>query len=226
MIFLVLGLLFFAGIHLGVAGTRLRDRAIATLGENVYRGTFAFASLVGLIWAVSAYSAAPYIETWGFLEWWKPFAILLMLPAFALVVIGLSTPNPTAISQEGLVGQPPQGIVRITRHPFLTGVTLWALVHMIANGDLASLLFFGTFALVAAAGTVSIDARRRRLLGSAAWEPFATVTSILPFGAILSGRNHFVPAEIKPWRWAVAVVAYVLFLGGHAHIIGVSPFPG
>jgi uncharacterized membrane protein len=78
------------------------------------------------------------------LEWWKPIAIILMFPAALLVVIGLTTPNPTAFAQEGRVGQPPQGIVRVTRHPFLTGVGLWALVHRIGNGDVASLVFFAT----------------------------------------------------------------------------------
>ena len=50
-------------------------------------------------------------------------------------------------------------------------------------------------------------------------------TSILPFAAILAGRNHFDWREIGAWRWIVALLAYVLMLGGHAHIIGVSPFP-
>jgi uncharacterized membrane protein len=63
------------------------------------------------------------------IEWWKPFAIILMLPASLLVVIGLTTPNPTSVAQEGRLAQPPQGIVRVTRHPFLTGVGLWALVY-------------------------------------------------------------------------------------------------
>ena len=109
------------------------------------------------------------------LEWWKPIAIILMLPAALLVVIGLATPNPTSVGQEGRVGQPPQGIVRVTRHPFLTVVGLWALVHLIGNGDIASLVFFATRAIVALAGTVSIDAKRRRLLAGA-WEPFAAQT--------------------------------------------------
>ena len=158
------------------------------------------------------------------LEWWKPIAIILMLPASLLVVIGLMTPNPTSIAQEGRVGQPPQGIVRITRHPFLTGVGLWALVHLIGNGDVASLVFFATSAIVALAGTVSIDAKRRRLLGSS-WEPFAAQTSIVPFAAIGAGRNRFIPREVGLWRWAIALLAYALMLGGHAPVLGVSPFP-
>ena len=173
---------------------------------------------------MTAYNRAPYLATWGMLEWWKPIAIILMLPAALLVVIGLTTPNPTSVAQEGRVGQAPQGIVRITRHPFLTGVALWALVHLIGNGDVASLVFFATWAIVALAGTASIDAKRRRLLG-AAWELFAARTSIVPFAAIAAGRNRFIPREIGLWRWAIALLAYVLMLGGHAPVVGVSPFP-
>src|SRR5215469_3346420 len=92
------------------------------------------------------------------------------------------------------------------------------------HGDLASLVFFATWAIVALAGTVSIDAKRRRLLG-AAWEPFAAQTSVVPFAAIAAGRNRFVPREIGLWRWGIALLAYALMLGGHAPIIGVSPLP-
>jgi uncharacterized membrane protein len=221
---LLLSALFFTGIHLGIAGTAMRDRVIGILGKNGYMASFAVASVVGLGWLVTAYNRAPYLVTWGMLEWWKPIAIILMLPAALMVVIGLTTPNPTSVAQEGRVGQPPQGIVRVTRHPFLTGVGLWALVHLIGNGDVASLIFFATWAIVALAGTVSIDAKRRRLLG-AAWEPFAAQTSIVPFAAIAAGRNRFVPGEIGLWRWATALLAYVLMLGGHLPVIGVSPFP-
>ena len=224
MLSLLLAAIFFAGIHLGVAGTTIRDRAIAALGQSGYRVAFSIATVVGLAWLVMAYNRAPYVVTWGMLEWWKPFAIILMLPASLLVVIGLTTPNPTAVAQENRLAQPPQGIVRVTRHPFLTGVGLWALVHLIGNGDVASLVFFAVWAVVALAGTVSIDRKRRRLLDGA-WEPFAAQTSIVPFAAIVAGRNRFSPGEIGVWRWGAAVIVYVLMLAGHADVVGVSPFP-
>lgn len=221
---LVLASLFFAGIHLGVAGTRLRDSIVGAIG-GAFRAVFSIATLIGLIWLIFAYNHAPYLPTWGIPEWWKPAAIVLMLPAFLLVVIGLATPNPTSVGQEERIAQDPQGIVRVTRHPFLTGVALWALVHLIANGDWASLVFFGTFAVVAGAGTVSIDAKRRRNQGDAAWQAFAARTSILPFAAILQGRNGFNTNEIGVWRLLLGLAAYALMLGGHSYLIGISPFP-
>ena len=225
MISLALAALAFLGIHLGVSGTVLRDRAVTALGLRGYMVTFSVASVGAIIWLVLAYQSAPYVPTWGQLQWWKPVMIVLMLPAFLLVVVGLTTPNPTAVAQEGLVDRAPQGIVRITRHPFLVGVALWSGLHLIGNGDVASLLFFAALAVTAVAGTVSIDAKRRRALGAKAWDAFASRTSIMPFAAILAGRNSLDVRGMGWWRPAAGVAAYALMLGGYAHLVGVSPWP-
>jgi uncharacterized membrane protein len=110
-----------------------------------------------------------------------------------------------------------RGIVRITRHPFLWGVALWALVHLIVNGDLASLVLFGSLLVLALGGTVSIDAKRRRHFGEQ-WTQFASVTSGVPFAAIAAGRNRLGPAlvemgVIKPLA-AIVVYAAVFYLHG------------
>ena len=224
MLSLTLAAIFFAGIHLGIAGTALRDRAVAAFGQSTYRVVFSIASLAGIVWLAMAYKYAPYVATWGVPQWWKPIAIVLMFPAFLLAVTGLRTPNPTAVGMEGLAAHSPEGIVRVTRHPLLIGIGLWALIHLIANGDAASFLFFGALAVTALAGTISIDAKRRRALGHA-WQSFAAQTSVVPFAAIATGRTRFNPGEIAAWRWAIAIIAYALILGGHSHIFGVSPFP-
>lgn len=225
MISLALAAAAFAIIHLSISGTTIRDGLVERIGLRAYMVAFSVASVAAIVWLTSAYKAAPYMATWGQLEWWKPFALVLMLPAFLLVVIGLTTPNPTAVAQEGLVDRAPQGIVRITRHPFLVGVALWSGVHLIGNGDVASLLFFASLAVVSVAGTVSIDAKRRRALGAQSWDAFARRTSIVPFAAILSGRSKLSWSELGWWRPAAGVAAYALMLGGHAHLIGISPYP-
>jgi uncharacterized membrane protein len=48
---------------------------------------------------------------------------------------------------------------------YFWGVALWALVHLVVNGDLASLILFGSLLVIALGGTVSIDAKRRRKFG-------------------------------------------------------------
>ena len=224
MISLALAAAFFIAIHLGVSGTSLRDRLVAAAGMRPYMVGYSLLSVAGMAWLVSSYASAAYVGVWDAPQGWKPVAIALMLPAFLLVVIGLTTPNPTAVGQEAAAQRDPIGIVRVTRHPFLVGVALWAAVHMVSNGDAASLLFFGALLVVAAAGPASIDAKRRRALGPA-WDGFARQTSIVPFAAIAAGRTRFVARELGWWRPVAAVVAYALMLGGHRHLIGVSPFP-
>ena len=226
MLSLALASLFFIAIHLGVSGSRIRDALTQRLGLRGYMVVFSVGSVVGMVWMVIAYKDAPYEPTWGMLQSWKPVMIALMLPAFVLVVAGLATPNPTSVAQEKLVGIEPRGLLRITRHPFLMGVALWSALHLVGNGDWASLLFFGGLFVVAAAGPASIDAKRRRALGNDAWDTFASRTSILPFAAILAGRNRWPGAELGIGKLLAGLAAYALMLGGHAHLVGVSPWPG
>ncbi len=53
----------------------------------------------------------------------------------------------------------PSNIKRFTRHPMLWGFTLWAAAHLIANGDLASFMLFGTFGAYSVFGMISQNAR-------------------------------------------------------------------
>ncbi len=225
MISLLLAAVFFVVIHIGVSGTRLRDTLVAAVSTRVYMIGYSVLSVAGIVWLIMAYRVAAYEPLWAPSETWKLVADVLMLPAFLLVVIGLATPNPTAVAQERFADQPPRGIVQVTRHPSLMGVALWAFLHLVANGDVASVLFFGAFLVITLAGAPSIDAKRRRSLGAATWDGFASRSSIVPFGAIAAGRARLDLGSIGWWRIGLGVLAYVLFIGGHRHIIGVSPFP-
>jgi uncharacterized membrane protein len=153
--------------------------------------------------------------------------IPLILIAFWLGVQGLFMANPTSVQQEraatkdGVV----TGVLRITRHPFLWGVVIWAAFHLAANGDQASVIFFGTFFVLALLGTFSIDAKRKRKMGKA-WDGFAAKTSNIPFGAVLTGRTKLKLSESFGWRFWVTLVIFAAVLLAHAHLFGVSPFPG
>jgi uncharacterized membrane protein len=146
MMQLVLAALFFLGLHLGLAATSMSDRAVEKLGEQVYRAVFSVLALLGIFWLAYAYSSADYIETWGQPIWFKPIAAGLMLVALLLIVLGVTTANPTAVGGEKLLlaDMDVKGVHRITRHPFLWGVALWALTHLLANGDVAALVLFGS----------------------------------------------------------------------------------
>jgi uncharacterized membrane protein len=221
---LAAAVVFFLAIHFGVSGTALRDRLVRTLGEKAYRGLFSLASLIGLIWLIRAYSRAPYEELWGQLVALKPIASPLVLLAFLFVVVGLTTPTPTSVGQEVRLARDAQaaGIVRITRHPFLWGVALWAAVHLVINGDLASTLLFGSLLLLAVGGTASIDRKRRRAFGEH-WARFANATSNVPFAAVATGRNQLGAAlrEIGLLRPLIAIAIFAALFVFHARLFGV-----
>lgn len=214
----------FLLIHFGVSGTRLRDALVARLREGPYRGAFALASVIGLVWMIYGYRRAPTVDLWGQLPGLRPLAFALVFVAFLFVGIGLATPSPTRVGSEWKLAEGTdiaRGIVRITRHPFLWGVALWALVHLIVNGDLASFIFFGSLLLLALGGTVAIDAKQRRKFADGRAQ-FAQTTSGVPFAAILSGRNSIVLAltEIGIVRPLVAVLAYALIFYFHGRVFG------
>ena len=110
----------------------------------------------------------------------------------------------------------------VNRHPVMWAITLWALAHMMANGDVASLIFFAAFAGLALAGMPAIDRRRRAMMGDA-WDSFEAVTSVLPFAALARGRARVNLGQIGVWRIAGGVLLYGLLLFGHRAVIGVSP---
>jgi uncharacterized membrane protein len=222
---LIAAAVFFLGIHFGVSGTRLRDALVRLVGDKIYRGLFALTSIAGLIWLIRAYSTAPYVPLWGKLLVLQPVAEPLVLIAAAFVVIGVSTPSPAGASGESQLTREVKvcGITRVTRHPFLWGTALWALVHFVVNGDLASSIVFGSLLVLAVGGTASIDAKRRRAYGER-WEQFASQTSNVPFGAIVGGRNQLFPAlrEIGIVRPVVAIAIFAALVFLHGRFFGAS----
>lgn len=221
---LALAALAFAALHLLVSGTRLRDALVARLGERPYQGLFSLASAVVLGWLIWAYGKARAPQVTSLVEW-RWLAAALVFVAFLLVVLGLFTRGPTVVGGEALLARedPARGIHRITRHPFLWGVALWAAVHAVFNPGAANLLFFGTFIVVAVAGTFSIDAKRARVHGES-WRRYAALTSNLPFAAVVQRRNRLVPAEFGLAGIGVAIAVFVAFALLHGRFFGFPPF--
>jgi len=217
---LIAACVYFLLIHFGVSGTRLRDGLTGKLGDGPYQGLFSLASLIGIAWIVYAYRRAPLIPTWGLLLGFRPAAYVLVFIAFLFAVIGVLTPSPTKVGMESrLDPETARGVVRITRHPFLWGVGLWAATHLVANGDVASLVLFGTLLVLAIGGTASIDAKRRRKFPEQ-WPKFVAATSSVPFAAMARGGNRLGPAlaEIGAWRIIAALALYAVAFYLHGRL--------
>jgi len=226
MIWLIVAAVVFVGSHLLLAGTPLRGKLAIALTESGYLGLFSVTAAVAIVWLAWAYAVAPYQELWASGPWLKTLTWIVMIPAVFFFVLGFATPNPTAVQAERLFAEADvvQGVLRITRHPVMWGLGLWGIAHIIANGDLASVIFFGSLVLLALGGAANQQSRKRLLLG-ASWDRFAAATSYWPFGAIVAGRNKLVWSEIGLWRLLLAIVAYIALVAFHQLVIGVSPMP-
>jgi uncharacterized membrane protein len=150
---------------------------------------------------------------------------ILMPFALMLLAGGLLTRNPTAVGQARALKaeEPARGMLRITRHPMMWGFMLWAVAHILAQGELKSTLFFGTFLVLAGLGAALIDARKARALGED-WTRFAAVTSYLPFAAIAQGRNRLAWSEIGWRNPAIALALYALLFWLHPMLFGARPY--
>jgi uncharacterized membrane protein len=138
LLVMILGLVLFFGVHTLTTRRDLRALLIASGGEGSYKIGYALVSLLGLVlivWGFAHYRADGMIDVWEgsvspkVLAGLKHIAVALMLPAVILVVAAY------------IRGR----IYTALKHPMLAGIKLWAAAHLLANGDLGSIILFGSF---------------------------------------------------------------------------------
>jgi uncharacterized membrane protein len=221
---LLLACAVFLATHF-VPSTPLRGVLVRALGQWGYTAFYSVVAFAGIGWMVWAYGRAPFEPLWAASPAHRLLPALVLPVAFVLLACGLFARNPTVVGADKLLksAEPARGMIRVTRHPVMWGFLLWALAHLAARGDMKSLVFFGTFALLAGGGTLLMDRRKKSTLGDD-WARFAAVTSNIPFAAILRGRNTFAAAEIGWRNPAIGLALYALIFWFHATLFGVRAY--
>ena len=193
MTMLIGGLALFFIVHLVPMVPSLRAGLVERLGAGPYRGLFSLASIAGLVLIVLGYGQMQGLgrgnpELWIPPMWIKHVVLLLMIPAMILLVAAYV----------------PSRIRSAVRHPMLAALTIWAFAHLLANGDLASLLLFGSFLAFAVIDRISVTTR----------------ASPGPLGSAKGGALHDMAAI------AAGLALYLLILfWGHARLTGVPLLP-
>ncbi len=129
---LILGIIIFFSIHL-VPILPIKNILINRLGENKYKGLFSLIALVGLLIIIYGFSRADFYPIWDPLPYSKEIALALMPISMILLAAANIQTN----------------IKRFIKHPMLIAVLIWSFVHLIANGDLRSIMLFGSFGVYA-----------------------------------------------------------------------------
>jgi len=146
LLVLILGLVLFPGVHLLTTRRELRASLVKRIGEGAYKGAYSLVSVVGLFLIVRGfgeYRAAGMIPVWTPPTAFKHITVALMLPAVILFVASY------------IRGR----IYTTLKHPMLAGVKLWAFAHLLANGDLGSIILFGSFLAWAVYDRISLKRR-------------------------------------------------------------------
>ncbi|MGI9422009.1 MAG: NnrU family protein [Hyphomicrobiaceae bacterium] len=194
MVLFISGLVIFMGVHAIPMHTDVRTRLVLRLGEKGYAFAFSLASLIGFVLIVSGYgelqtagSGNPVI--WVPPTWTRHVTFLLMIPATILLAAAYI----------------PSRIRDAVRHPMLAAIKIWALAHLMTNGDLASLMLFGSFLAFAVVDRISVKRRAAR--------------------GPLGERTGTLAGDLSAVGVGLVVYALLLFFG-HGWLIGVPLIAG
>ena len=190
----------------------------ARLGPRGFTLAYSALSLAALAWVIGAAGRAPFVPMWNWASWQVQVTLAIMLPVCLIAALAVGRPNPFSFGGARNERFDPKraGIVRVTRHPLLLALALWASAHVVPNGDLAHVLLFGVFATFAALGGRLVDRRRRRDMGPE-WQRL--------HDQVMVSSGH-----VRPVSWTAAsarlvagVALYAGLIWAHPWLFGVNP---
>ncbi|PKQ11661.1 MAG: NnrU family protein [Alphaproteobacteria bacterium HGW-Alphaproteobacteria-1] len=199
----------------------VKSALVARLGRRGFGLGYSALSLCVLYWLIVAAGRAPYVALWDRAGWQVHVTLAVMLGVCLLVALAVGRPNPFSFGgREGAGFDPAHpGVIRYTRHPLLWALALWALAHLLPNGDLAHVLLFGLFAGFALLGQWIVDRRRKRLMG-AEWARLNAARRAAPLWPPRPASSSGTAS-----RLALGLAGFALLIVVHPAVIGVSPLP-
>jgi len=191
MIFLVLGLVLFLGVHsIRIFAEGWRNQQVSRLGEGAWKGLYSVASVAGFVLLVWGYGQARIdpVVVWNPPVWTRHLAALLMIPSFVLLVAAYVPGN---------------RIKAAVGHPMVLAVKIWAIAHLLSNGRLGDIVLFGAF-LVWAVMDFSASRRRDRAEGrrypvAGASRSIIVIAAGLIFYGVFAGVLHLRLIGVSPF---------------------------
>jgi len=218
----------FIGSHLVISSRALRPRLLALVGERPFPGVYSLVALATfipmcIVFARHKHSGAMLwnlrdIPLMRYLTW------LLMLFAIIVLIASFITPSPSSMIAQGDAksASAPRGILKLTRHPDFVAFSAFGIAHMLMNGFVGDLIFFGTFPALSIIGGFHQDARKEVQLGYS-YKELEASTSFFPGLALIRGRQSWTARDM-PWASiAIGIVVTALIVWLHPTIFGGNP---
>ena len=204
---LVLFSALYVVTHIVLASDAVKQPLVRKLGEKAFGGIFSLTALLtlgGAIYIYARYDARGTV-LWTIDAWMNPVVYVLMLFAFLFIVLSFANPSPIGMAP----GVKPlaRGILRVTAHPQNMGIACFGLAHVLITGTAGGLALYGSFAALGIIGAFHQTAKKSREkdLGT---QSFVKETGVIPFSAIIRGKNRLVPGEFSPKFILIAFVLY------------------
>jgi uncharacterized membrane protein len=216
----------FVVTHLGMTASSIRPRLVARLGDWPYVGLYSLVSLATFIPLVVEFSLHKHAGAtlWNLREVpvARLFAIILMVACILIAAASVVAPSPASIAAQGRSVSRPHGILKFTRHPLFVAISLFAIAHMLMNGELVDLVFFGSLLVLCVVGISHQDSRKLRQLGEP-YGKFCAATSAFPGLALLSGRQRWRADDFSWPALALGTLLIVVLIALHPLLFGGHP---
>jgi uncharacterized membrane protein len=215
--------LVFGVLHIGPALVPVRARLVARLGEIGYLAAYSLAAAASFAWLVRFYArhrfeGPPGLDA-GAVPGLRPLLVLVMVGGLALATAALVAYPRTPMALFARTVRPPRGIERISRHGFFAGLMLLAAAHTLLSSRLTGTVFFALLALFTVLGARHQDEKLLALRGEP-YRRYLAATSLLPFGAVLAGRQTLAGSDLPVVGLAIGAVLAVGLRMVHGSILG------
>jgi uncharacterized membrane protein len=213
-------LVVFAGLfvlsHVGLSSLPLKRALVKGLGEKGFMGLYALVSFLTFGGAIVVYAffGARGPLLFAPLGWSDAAIYILMSLSILFIVLSTATPSPVGADMGKASKPEARGILRVTAHPQNWGMICFGLAHVLATGTAGGLALYGSFVALGLIGACHETAKKAKDKDEAV-QAFLAETGVVPFSAILRGKNKLVLSEFKPLSLLVVLLVFGVTTGLH-----------
>ncbi|MEE4189572.1 MAG: NnrU family protein, partial [Roseobacter sp.] len=189
-----------------------KSRIAAKIGHRGFGVSYSILSIAMLTMLIWSAGKTPYVELWPQMVWHRHVVHLGMLIVCLILAFSIARPNPFSFggARNDRFESTRPGIVRMTRHPVLIALALWAGLHLLPNGDVAHVLLFGVLGSFALAGRALVNRRKCREMGAEQWNDLNVAV----------GKARLFN---QPLSWIGATVRIIAAIAGFAALFALHP---